>query len=186
MSKASENYTNRYAQLPVMTQEEFIKQVKQSKKSKTIRFTIIASLIGLIGIVMVLFSIFDRVHTKAPISAFIAGLLFILMGLGIIYSIKDTWKFSFVNNKNTQEQNQELLEELPTIFEMEKTKLKSNHFQFEPKRKWLQSSVKVEALALENKIILNIDSPGTKKSGIITFGAGRKIRKLILGKLKSA
>ncbi len=186
MSKASVNYLKRYAQFPIMTQEEFIKQVKKSKRAKTIRLGILAFLVTLAGITMVLFSIFDHVHTKAPIPAFISGLFFTLMGLGTAYSIKDTWKFNFIKNNNTQPQNQELLEKLPTIFGKEKTKSNTNHVQFELKRKWFQALVQVEALALENKIILNVDAPGPKKSGIVTFGAGRKVRKLILGKLKSA
>ena len=168
-----------------MTSIEFENTINQSKKNKAIRFSLFASLISLVGLTLMALSIFDKVHTKAPISLFISGLFFALIGLGTFTSLKNKRKITTVRNTKSQIENIQLLMAISKNYGEQTLHLKDNYLKFEPKRKWFKTKLEIQALALDDNILLNVDAPGSSNKGIITFGVQRRNRTLILKKLKS-
>lgn len=169
-----------------MNISEFHKILSSTKKKKTILFSIFSVTLITSGAVFNLLIYSDRFDRTVgqlwfPLTA---GFFFIFLGIGTFYSLKDKYKVLKIKTPFLQNQNVSIINGICTELSLTPTDTKDNYFLIQHTKGWLNNSFEIQFFAIDNEILLNVDCPGPKEKGVIAFGAGRRMRKRILNRIK--
>jgi hypothetical protein len=164
-----------------MTEQEFQEEIINSKKSKTIKYYIISGFFISIGVLFILIpAMAGKLNHNIIAITILISSIFILIGIQFILSARNKLIITSITNQNNLQKNIILILKIKEHFGSEVDEIVGNFIYTKPLSKFLRSTYEIQLLALDNKILINIDSPGTNKKGIISSGMGRRKRKQII------
>lgn len=94
-------------------------------------------------------------------------------------------KIFIISNNNDLNQNIKLIENIKNKFGKTTDYISDNFIYIEPQNKFLKSTYEIHLLALDKKVLVNVDSPGTNQKGIISGGMGRRKRNQIINHIEN-